>query len=104
MDFRVREIDVHALKRPLFARGIHLDSHAGTCADRGQEQLGGVRACIISSPLARFVRPDEVRANRYVLEISHSSGIYGYISAHSTTRYLFHRAVSVAKPPMAVLA
>jgi hypothetical protein len=82
MDFRVGQTDVHFLKRPLFPLGIHSNSHARTCSQRGQEQLVRVRARIIAAEIARFVCLQNVRANGYVLDISQGSGLDAHISGH----------------------
>ena len=83
VDSRVGQADLYFLKRPLVPLGIHSNSHAGTCSQRGQEQLVRVGARIIAAGIARFVCLKHVRADGYVLDMSRRSRMYEHTSAHS---------------------
>src|SRR5271166_6346570 len=79
---RVRQNDMHSLKRPLFSAGVHLHRRTGTRSQRGQDQFERVRTRVFATVLARFVPLEHMRADGYVLDKSQRSRIYGYISRH----------------------
>src|SRR5579864_942242 len=79
---------MHPLNWPLLSTGVHLNCNAGTRAERSQEQFVRVEAQVIAAGRNWFVRLEHVRADRYILNESHRSGVYTHISRHISSQRL----------------
>jgi hypothetical protein len=55
MHLRVRQVDMHALKGPALARGIHSQRDRFACSQCRQEEFVGIRGGILASRAKGFI-------------------------------------------------
>src|SRR6266404_1158463 len=84
MDSGVRQFNMHTFERPLLPVGIHTDGDARTCSQRRQQQLVWVRSDVTAAGRDRFISPEQMRADRYVLGVPQSSSFDNDTSAHDS--------------------